>query len=134
MAWDLILGDAMPIDLPPPEIATTIFHPATEIAAQEPYGPPDTGQPEQRHDDEVRQLTPDCPQSSENEIVVCAPTDPGQHRLGDLPPPGQTSWNILDAATTIKLGPAEFQPHVMDGDSSSPIPAKGVGIEMRIRF
>lgn len=124
----------MPVDLPPPVIVTSMAEPAPEIAAGELYGPVDTEQAEPPDSDGAKQQIAECPQSSEDVIVVCAPTDPARHRLGDLPPPGETSWNILDAATTISLGPAEIQPQVMDGDTASPIPAKGVGVGMRIRF
>lgn len=124
----------MPVDLPPPVIVTTISEPAAEITAQELYGPLDMEPPKQRDIDGAEQLTPECPQSSENLITVCAVIDSTQHRLGSLPPPVETAWKELDVATTIKLGPVEIQPQAMDGDTGSPIPAKGVGVGMRIRF
>lgn len=124
----------MPVDLPPPVVVTTISQPVEEIVAQEVYGPKDLENPEQRDDSQAEQLTSECPQTSENVITVCASVDAGQHRLGTLPPPSETAWNAVDAATTIKLGPAEIQPQVIDGETGSPIPAKGVGVGLRIRF
>jgi hypothetical protein len=124
----------MPVDLPPPVVVTTVSEPAKEIVAQDVYGPKDLEEPEQRDEGPPEQLTSECPQTSENVITVCASVDPRQHRLGNLPPPTETAWNTLDKATTIKLGPAEIQPQVIDGETGSPIPQKGVGIGMRIRF
>ena len=124
----------MPVDLPPPVVVTTIVQSAEEIVAQDVYGPKDLEDPEPRDGGQAEQLTPECPQTSENVITVCASVDPRQHRLGNLPPPSETAWNALDAATTIKLGPAEIQPQVIDGETGSPIPAKGVGVGLRLRF
>jgi hypothetical protein len=120
----------MPVDLPPPTIITALAEPEADEAA-EAYGPVDTSGDQDGGGS--ADLIVECPQSSEAVIVICAPVDPRQYRLRKLTTRWGASWDELDSATTIRLGPAEIQPQVMEG-SDAPIPAKGVGVGMRIKF
>lgn len=111
----------MPIELPPPVVITAPAAHAAAVTPDEVYGPIDTeGAGEQQ--DQTRQ---ECPQSSEDEIVVCAPVDNDQYRIGSVSAP-PTVMEELDQAVRIKVGGVEFDPDAR--------PDGTIGIGVRIRF
>lgn len=72
----------------------------------------------------------DCPQSSADVIVVCAPEDAEQYRYRPAGPPPPTAMEELDRVLSLKLGPVEADAILMESLHSAP----SIGVRARIRF
>jgi hypothetical protein len=72
----------------------------------------------------------ECPQSSEQVIVVCAPEDEERYRYRPAGPPPPTAMEELDQALHLKIGPVEGDPVQMPTLHGAP----SVGVRARIRF
>lgn len=72
----------------------------------------------------------DCPQSSPDVIVVCAPEDEDRYRYRPPGPPPPTAMEELKEALRVKIGPVEGDIVQMPTLHRAP----SIGVRARIRF
>lgn|GEM_PF-5106965 len=112
----------MPVDQPPPVVITALPAPASDAEEPSVYGPPDEQNVTSKKPEKV-----ECPQISEDEIVVCAPVDSDRYLPGpSLPTSGTAVDDLGEAIRQIKIGPFEVDPDLR--------PRNSAGIGVRIRF
>ena len=72
----------------------------------------------------------ECPQSSEDVIVVCAPEDEERYRYRPAGPPPPTAMEEFGDALRVKIGPVEGDVVQMPTLHRAP----SIGVRARIRF